>query len=77
MHLHAWLARAGVFIALLTSAGSVAFGFMGIRAATHRRQPKGLSVAGLLLSLAAFGLWIITAIGLLNVTESLLHLHGG
>jgi hypothetical protein len=76
VHLHAWLARVGVVVVLLLAVASVTFGAVGIRSATRCRQPAGLSVAGLLLSLAAFALWTITAIGLLNTTESLLLIHG-
>jgi hypothetical protein len=74
--LHAWLARVGVLIALLAAAASVGFGVWGVRTAVQRGQPKGLSLGGLLLSLAALGLWVVAAIGLLNTTESLLHQYG-
>jgi hypothetical protein len=76
VQLHAWLARFGVVIALLTATASIVFGTRGISSAARCRQPMGLSIAGLLLSVAAFGLWVITAIGLLNTTESLLSLYG-
>jgi hypothetical protein len=74
--LHAWLARLGVSIALLMAMASIVFGVQGLRSALRAGQPTGLSLAGLLLSLAAFSLWIVTAVGVLNTTESLLVLHG-
>jgi hypothetical protein len=46
------------------------------RVAAAQHQPAGLALAGLLLSLAACGLWVITSIGVLNTTESLLVIHG-
>jgi hypothetical protein len=69
--LQAWLARVGVSIVLLLAVTSVLFGIQGIRLAMSLGQPAALCLAGLLLSLAALGLWVITAIALLNTTESL------
>jgi FtsH-binding integral membrane protein len=74
--LHAWLARAGVSIAALTGLTSLVFGVRSVRSAKSSRDSTGLGWAGLLLSLAALGLWVMTAIALLNTTESLLRLHG-
>ena len=76
VRLHAWLARIGVSIAFLTAVASTAFAITSIRSGMRHRQPTGLGFAGLVLNLAALALWVVTAIGLLNVTESLLFLHG-
>jgi hypothetical protein len=77
VHLHAWLARIGVSVALVTAIAAVVFGIRGLRSAIRGRQPRGLCVAGLFMSVAALILWAITAIGVLNATESLLLMHGG
>ncbi len=76
VQLHAWLARVGVSIALLTAGASIVFGAQGVRLAFRDGQQAGISLAALFLSLAALALWLVTAIGLLNATESLLRLHG-
>ena len=70
--LHAWLARVGVAAALIMAVGATGFGTKAVRCALTRKQPAGVAVAGLSLSIAAFILWVITAIALLNTTESLL-----
>jgi hypothetical protein len=77
VHLHAWLARIGVSVALGTAIAALVFSIRGLRAAIRGRQPRGLCVAGLFMSLAVLVLWAITAIGVLNATESLLLIHGG
>jgi hypothetical protein len=74
--LHAWLARVGVGIVLATAVVGVGCGIKAIRSAAARKQPAGLAVAGLWICLAASALWVITSIGLLNTTESLLRLFG-
>jgi len=76
VRLHAWLARIGVAVALTLAALAVGFGTKAVRCAVKRKQPAGLAVAGLSLSVGAIVLWIITAIALLNTTESLLNIYG-
>ncbi len=76
VYLHAWLARIAVAIVAAVAVAGVGFGTMAVRCAAARKQPAGLAVAGLSLSVAALLLWAITAIGLLNTTESLLLLYG-
>jgi hypothetical protein len=74
--LHAWLARIGIVIVLLTAVSGVVFAAKAIRLRWRYRQPLGFAIAGLVLNLAASGLWVITSIALLNTTESLLRLYG-
>jgi hypothetical protein len=69
---HAWLARVGVLITLATGAMSIALAWLATRTCKRRGRPAGMAIAGLFLSTAALVLWIITALGLLNTTESLL-----
>jgi hypothetical protein len=76
VRLHAWFARIGVAVVLLLAATAIGFGTTAVRYAVNRKQPAGLAVAGLSLSVAALVLWLITAIALLNTTESLLWDYG-
>jgi hypothetical protein len=71
--LHAWLARLGVIITSIVGLMSVRLGW-STTADSRRRsgKPSGLAFGGLLLSSAAFLLWEIAGLGLLNTTESLL-----
>jgi hypothetical protein len=74
--LHAWMARAGVLVGSLVGFASIAFGVQGIVLARRQRRFSATALAGLLLALAASAAWLLASIGLLNTTESLLHLHG-
>ena len=74
--LHAWLARIAVSLVLLTGAIGVGCGIAGVRTRTHQSGTSRLAVAGLMLSVIAFTIWLITSICLLNTTESLLLLFG-
>jgi hypothetical protein len=76
VHLHAWLARISVAVALATAMAGVCFGTRAVHYAATRNQPAGLAVAGLWLSVMALVLWVITSVALLNTTESLLLLYG-
>jgi len=76
VRLHAWLARVGVAVALTMACAAIGFGTTAVRYAMNRNQPAGLAVGGLSLSVAALVLWLITAIALLNTTESLLDIYG-
>lgn len=74
--LHAWLARIAVCIPIVMVFFGVYLGVAGMRQALRERSSVALPLSGLVLSASGFGGWILAAIGLLNVTESMLRLFG-
>jgi len=73
--LHAWLARVGVGVALLLAITGLGCGVKALHLAFVCEEPAGLAFGGLVVSLAGCLLWVITAVALLNTTESLLILY--
>jgi hypothetical protein len=73
--LHAWLARIGIGVVLMVTVLAIGFGAKAVRYAAKRKQPAGVAVGGLSLSIVALVLWVITAIAFLNTTESLLYMY--
>ena len=74
--LHAWLARFGCSAIMIVSVVSLWTGLASIRRAKIEGAARTLPNAGEFLSLVALCLWIVTTIGVLNTTESLLRLYG-
>jgi hypothetical protein len=72
--LHAWLARIAVCIPILLVLTGAGLGIVGMRRAFRENGPVALPLAGIALNAAGLGGWMLAAIGLLNVTESLLSL---
>jgi protein-S-isoprenylcysteine O-methyltransferase Ste14 len=64
-----WMARLFVSIGLFSGAVSVVLGIQGIRSSIQHGRPIGISVGGLVISSAAFALWVITEIEMLFATE--------
>jgi hypothetical protein len=64
-------------IGLLTglSVASVVFAIVGLRSAVVRRQPAGLSLAGMLLSLVVMLLWTAIVIGLVGIIDDFSRRH--
>jgi len=72
--LHAWLARLGCPAILTVGVASVWLGFAGSKQAKREHTSSVLPLAGLFFGIVAILMWIIAAIGVLNTTESMVHL---
>jgi hypothetical protein len=72
--LHAWLARIAVCIPVVLVLLGTYLGIKGLRRAFRENGSTALPLAGLVLNGCAGAGWSLAAIGLLNVTESILRL---
>jgi len=73
--LHAWLARLGIALVAVLCVISVAFAYKSFRIVSATGGSWAIPITASVLSAFATLMWVITAIALLNTTESMLLLY--
>ena len=72
---HAWVARIGVALVAVLCLISIVFAVKTVRRVPSSKSSPAIPIGGLVLSISASIFWLMTAIALLNTTESMVRLY--